>query len=43
MGPLIEADDMRRVDFACHPTERVEGLDDWAGHVHCLICGEPAR
>jgi hypothetical protein len=39
---LDETDDMRRVDFACHPAEPVKVLDDWDGPVHCLICGEPA-
>jgi len=40
--PLTESDDMRRVDFACHPTEPVKVLDDWTGDVHCLICGATA-
>jgi hypothetical protein len=35
-------DDMRRVDFTCHPPEPVKVLDDWERPVHCLICGEPA-
>jgi hypothetical protein len=39
---LDESDDMRRVDFTCHPPEPVKVLDDWEGPVHCLICGEPA-
>jgi hypothetical protein len=39
---LIERDDMRRVDFPCHPAEPVKVLDDWTGPVHCLICGAPA-
>lgn len=37
--PLVETDDMRRVDFECHPSEPVKVLDDWARDVHCLICG----
>jgi hypothetical protein len=37
--PLIEPDDMRRVDFSCHPEEPTKVLDDWAGTVHCPICG----
>lgn len=41
MDPLTEADDMKRVDFACHPAEPVKVLDDWDGQVHCLICGGP--
>jgi hypothetical protein len=39
---LDEPDDMRRVDFTCHPLEPVKVLDDWESPVHCLICGEPA-
>lgn len=39
--PLTEADDMRRVDFACHPTEPVKVLEDWEKPVFCLICGKP--
>jgi hypothetical protein len=39
---LVEADDMRRVDFACHPREPLKALDDWTELVHCLICGTPA-
>lgn len=38
MDPLVEADDMRRVDFECHPSEPIKVLDDWSGDVHCLIC-----
>jgi hypothetical protein len=37
--PLTEEDDMRRVDFACHPEEPLKVLDKWAGSVYCLICG----
>lgn len=40
--PLQEEDDMRRVEFACHPTEPVKVLDDWDEPVHCLICGKAA-
>jgi hypothetical protein len=39
---LNEPDDMRRIDFICHPMEPVKVLDDWDRAVHCLICGEPA-
>ena len=42
MEPLTEADDMKRVDFACHPGEPVTVLDDWVGPVFCLLCGEVA-
>ena len=41
MDHLTEADDMRRVDFACHPMEPVKVLDQWDRQVHCLICEEP--
>jgi hypothetical protein len=39
--PLVEVDDMRRVDFPCHPDEPIKVLDSWTGEVHCLICGTP--
>jgi hypothetical protein len=39
---LDEPDDMRRIDFTCHPAEPVKVLDDWDRPVHCLLCGEPA-
>lgn len=42
MDPLVEEDDMRRVDFPCHPAEPIKVLDDWDGPVHCLMCGQPA-
>ncbi|MDQ3879348.1 MAG: hypothetical protein M3290_13525 [Actinomycetota bacterium] len=42
LDPLTEVDDMRRVDFTCHPSEPVKVLDDWAGPVRCLVCGTPA-
>ena len=38
--PLTEADDMTRVDFACHPSEPLKVLDDWREPVRCLICGQ---
>jgi hypothetical protein len=37
-----EPNDMRRVDFECHPKEPVKVLDDWTRAVHCLICGTSA-
>jgi hypothetical protein len=40
--PLTEGDDMRRVDFACHPATPVKVLDDWTRPTHCFICGTPA-
>lgn len=39
VDPLTESDDMRRVDFPCHPGASVKVLDDWARDVHCPICG----
>jgi hypothetical protein len=37
-----EVNDMRRVDFACHPKEPVKVMEDWVGDIHCLICGRAA-
>ena len=37
--PLTEADDMKRVDFPCHPEAPTKVLDDWTREVHCPICG----
>jgi hypothetical protein len=42
-APLVEVDDMRRVDFLCHPGEPIKILDDWTQPVHCLICGSEAK
>lgn len=39
---LAETDDMRRVDFTCHPDDGVKVLDDWDRSVHCPECGQPA-
>jgi hypothetical protein len=39
---LSETDDMRRVDFECHPTEPVKVLESWDQAVHCIVCGQPA-
>ena len=41
-APLTEPDDMRRVDFQCHPGEPLKVLEDWAEPVHCLVCGQIA-
>lgn len=38
---LTETDDMKRVDFSCHPEESVKVLDGWERPVHCLLCGTP--
>lgn len=37
---LAEEDDMRRVDFGCHPSEPIKVLDAWDGQLRCLICGK---
>ena len=37
---LSESDDMRRVDFSCHPSEPVKVLEGWDQPVHCPICGQ---
>jgi hypothetical protein len=42
MDPLVERNDMRRVDFTCHPNEPVKVLEDWTRPVHCLIDSQPA-
>jgi hypothetical protein len=39
---LSEPDDMRRVDFPCHPAEPIKVLEGWKDPVHCLICGTTA-
>ena len=39
---LTEINDMRRVDFACHPDDPVKVLDEWTRPAHCLICGSEA-
>jgi len=41
LDPLSEPNDMRRVDFPCHPTEPVKVADDWRNRVYCLLCGTP--
>jgi len=37
--PLTEIDDMRGIDFPCHPGGSIKVLDDWTREVHCPICG----
>ena len=39
---LTEPDDMRRIEFTCHPEEPLKVLDDWSQAVHCLLCGQIA-
>lgn len=36
---LTETNDMRRVEFPCHPDEPLKILDDWRGDAFCLVCG----
>lgn len=38
--PLTEDNDMRRIDFNCHPSEPLKVADDWSQPVRCLICGQ---
>lgn len=38
-APVFEPNDMRRVDFSCHPAEPVKVDEAWTGSVHCLLCG----
>jgi DNA-directed RNA polymerase subunit RPC12/RpoP len=40
--PITEANDMKRVEFPCHPTEPVKVREDWTAPVHCLVCGRLA-
>ena len=37
--PLVEPDDMVRIDFPCHPGEPVKVEEGWGQEVSCLICG----
>lgn len=37
---LSEVNDMRRVDFTCHPDEPVKVFENWDSAVHCIVCGE---
>lgn len=39
---LSESDDMRRVDFSCHPKTPVKVAEDYDQAVHCYLCGQPA-
>ena len=41
-APVFEPNDMRRVDFTCHPEEPVKVDEAWTGPVHCLCCREVA-
>jgi hypothetical protein len=37
--PLVEPNDMARVDFPCHPEGPLKVADDWDAEVSCLVCG----
>jgi hypothetical protein len=37
---LSEVEDMRRVEFSCHPDDPLKVLEDWERPVHCMICGD---
>ncbi len=37
--PLVEPDDMVRVDLPCHPEEPVKVEELWDQEVACLVCG----
>ncbi|HXR31243.1 MAG TPA: hypothetical protein VN752_08890 [Solirubrobacterales bacterium] len=34
-----EPNDMRRVDFGCHPEDPLKVAEEWNEPIHCLICG----
>jgi len=38
-GPLTEDNDMRRIDFECHPEIAVKVGETWENSVYCLLCG----
>jgi hypothetical protein len=38
--PIFEPDDMRAVEFRCHPDEPLKVVEAWVGELHCLICGQ---
>jgi len=37
-----EPNDMRRVDFRCHPDDPLKVIEEWDKAIHCLICGSTA-
>ena len=37
--PVFEPNDMKRIDFVCHPSEPIKVSEMWDGLVHCLCCG----
>jgi hypothetical protein len=38
--PLQEPDDMKVIEFSCHPEAPVKVAEEWSRTVHCPICGE---
>jgi hypothetical protein len=38
-----EPDDMRRVEFDCHPDDPLKLIEGWTGPIHCLICSQIKR
>jgi hypothetical protein len=39
-APLSEPDDMRAIEFSCHPEMPVKVTEDWSRAVHCPRCGK---
>lgn len=37
--PLVEPDDMVRIDLPCHPEEPLKVDETWEQEVACLVCG----
>jgi hypothetical protein len=37
--PLIEPNDMVRLDFPCHPEKPIKVAEGWDQDVSCLVCG----
>jgi hypothetical protein len=37
--PLIEPNDMIRVDLPCHPEEPLKVAEGWGSEIACLVCG----
>jgi predicted RNA-binding Zn-ribbon protein involved in translation (DUF1610 family) len=38
-APLNEPDDMRVIDFPCHPGAPIKVFKDWSRTLHCPVCG----
>ncbi len=39
-APVFEPNDMKQVDFTCHPSEPLKIDDAWIDKVHCRLCGQ---